>query len=290
MGRTSAKNIADRRKVVAKVTRERETALNDMPQKLRTKFRRIEKQVNDVRVENLQYYYQIGQLYVEVREHPDDYRGKSGKAGLVLLQEALSIHARTLRRAAKFADLYDDEALVELIELKEPSTGFCLHWGHVAYLLTVEDANKRHKFAEEAVKKLLDPPALHKHIKEKMGRDGGHGRGHAMPKTIAAQVRQIVTICQQWLAKDEQIWNGEEESVFGNVLNAAPDELTPEIVADLFEVRRLMEAIADKAQENIGMATRVHEHASVTLSKQQTAEEESQPQTSTRNTRALQLT
>lgn len=295
MGRQSLKTRAERsgsatkkkKRTVKSMTAERTGAIEQMNSKLKRKFTKIEKSVNDLRADNLRYYWQIGAICEEIRENADQYLGKDGTPGLKLIEQALSTQARTLRKAATFARLYTESQLEDLISLYHSETNFQLHWGHVSFLLTLPTEDKREKYAQEAVEKMLDPPALHDLIKKRTKRSGGHGRKHEMPKTVPAQIRQIITICRQWTGKNDGVWNGEEESVFGNIMNLPPEEMEPDMVEQMDEIAELMQSIADSASENVGRATRAKEHLEATIQKRD--EQEAAETESGRQTRAIDL-
>lgn len=234
----------------------RSGAIEQMSAPLRRLFTSIEKSVSDLRAQNLRYYHTIGALCEQIRQSPERYAGKDGTPGLKLIEKALSTQARTLRKAAAFAREYDESQLKRLIALQNPQTKFQLHWGHVSFLLTVPTAERRERFAQEAVEKMLDPPALHDLIKKRMSRSGGHGRRHEMPKTIAAQLSQIKKLSQQWLDKSNNVWNGDDQSVFANVMNMPVDDMEPDMIAVLQEIEEQMQEIEVLAREHAGRAQR----------------------------------
>lgn len=275
MGRQSLKKRADRKHLnPAQATKLRAEAIDKMPKKLAMKFNLIERQVNDLRSENLRYYHKIGQLVLDIRQNPQDYVGRDGTAGMKLIEDALSTQSRLLRRTASFAELYTTADLNRLISMVNDETQFRLHWGHVAFLLTVPDKEKREEFAMEAVQKMLDPDALHALIKKQTGRKGGHGRGHTVPATVPAQVRQVRKTSKTWADKNESVWAGEKINVFNNVLNLPPEQMTPELLDDLKESRTLMERVSQAAADNVETLGRVIEHVEGCLKKQAAAAKE----------------
>lgn len=286
MPRQALAERAKRRRPSA-IVAERVSALDQMNGPLKRKFSMIEKSVNDLRADNLRYYHTIGKICEEIREKPDVYVGKDGTSGLKLIEQALSTQARTLRKAAMFAREYDDPQVEQLIGLVNTETKFQLHWGHVSFLLTLPTSEKREKFAQEAVEKMLDPPALHDLIKKRTKRSGGHGRTHEMPKTISAQIRQILTICRQWVGKNTDVWNGTEESVFSNILNMPPDEMEPDMLEQLDEIKTLMADIAEQAEGNVGRTERVREHMETAIKRRDA--EAAQAEATGRQRRALDL-
>lgn len=253
---------------------ERTSAIEQMNSSLRRRFNKLEKSVNDLRADNLRYYHNIGVICEEIRESPETYVGKDGTPGLKLIEQALSTQARTLRKAALFARTYSPARLETLIGLVNSETNFQLHWGHVSFLLTLPTEEKQDRFAAEAVEKMLDPPALHDLIKKRTQRSGGHGRTHAMPKTVGAQIRQILTICKQWTGKNSNVWNGDDESVFGNIMNMPVDDMEPDMVEQLTEIEGLMTEISESAGENVEKTRRAREHLAASIKKREDAEKQ----------------
>ncbi len=269
------------------ITAERTNAIAQMNAPLQRKLTQVDRSLNDLRAENLKYYHRIGAICEDIRNNPETYVGKDGTPGLKLIEQALSTQARTLRKAAMFARMYDETQLTSLIGLVNTSSGFQLHWGHVSFLLTVPTAEKREKFAQEAVSKMLPPPALHELIKKRTQKTGGHGRGHEMPKTIPAQIRQVLTVCRQWTGKNTKVWNGIEESVFGNLLNMPPDNMEPDMLDQLTEIETLMQEISTAASENVGKTQRAREHMAASIKKRD--ELAAAEAASGRQTRAIDL-
>ncbi len=287
MGRQSPREKVARKALTknnaSSITASRTNAIEQMNAALRRRFTLVEKSVNDLRAENLRYYHKIGVICEEIRQNPADYIGKDGTAGLRLIEQALSTQARTLRKAAMFAREYDADQLDGLLGLINTETKFQLHWGHVSFLLTLPTAEKREKFAAEAVQKMLDPPALHDLIKKRLHKSAGHGRKHEMPKTIGGQIRQILTISRQWTAKNTNVWNGVEASVYGNIMNMPPDDMEPDMVDQLTEVEALMQEIATAANENIDRTKRAREHLTNSIERRNAETETG------RQTRAIDL-
>lgn len=244
-----------------------------MNTQLRRKFTQIEKKVNDLRAENLRFYHKIGEVVLDVKQHPEEYIGHDGTPGIKLIEEALSTQARTLRKAATFAETYNTEELEELISLYHAETKFQLNWGHVSFLLTLQTKEQRAKFALEAVDKMWDPPALHDAIKRRQNRGAKHGRGHEIPATVPAQVRQIKKITDQWVKKNSQVWNGEEKNVFENVMNHPPEDMDAELLTDLQEVKELFTQLIEGGNESLQKVERTIEHVEGCLARIAEAEE-----------------
>jgi len=252
VGRTSAGTRVQRSaKVIAE---DRETAVSAMNSKLKRKLGQVEKMIADSRESNLRFYHQLGKICQEVRDDPDTY----SRNGYRLLEQALYTQKRTLRKARSFAEQYNDERLATLIALVNEGTGYRLHWGHMTYLLGLNTEKQQDEFAERAVRNLWDPPALHAAIKKRFGDRGvGGGRPHKLPATTHMQIRQMMETSRNWVNK-RHLWNGDDENVFANIVNEAPDELTD---TDLENLRATVEYLDQMITEARQMKTQIGECA-----------------------------
>jgi len=262
----------------AAITKARTDAISQMNAQLHRKFKRLEKTMNDLRSENIRYYWRIGTLCNEIEADETKYLGNNGEKGLKLVEQALSTQARTIRKAMQFAGLYDQDQMEELISWHNTDTDFRLNWGHVGFLMTLNTENQRNKYAEEAVEKMLDPNALHDLIKRRFNRGGTHGRSHAMPATVSAQIRQMHSVCRTWVGKNDNIWNGSTESVFSNVMTVPTGEVEATMVDQIHEIRDYMQGIATAASDNLAKLDRAEEYLRSALEEQAQADEvESEP-------------
>lgn len=261
MGRTSLAERARRSATPAAAIQARKDAIALMPDKLRKKMQKIEKDLGGSRADTLRYYYHLGGDVLDIQNDEESYQGTDGTSGLVLLERALSTQARTLRRAALFATKFTEKELERLIKLYNKDTKFQLHWGHVNYLLTVLDKEKMWDFATTAIKRLLDPPALYELIKKAERRRKGHGRNHVLPASYSGQVRQIRTVTQTWNNKAEQVWDGEETSAVANLLVVPAEEVNDELITMLVETEQNLRQNAEKAITMADKFARIIERA-----------------------------
>ena len=266
MSRTSLKNKVLRGEA-AEVLQLRKAALKEMNPALRTQFEALETEISSTRDSNLNFYHRIGRICLTVQEHPETY----GEDGLRTLEQALSTQTRTLRRSAQFARAYNEQQLEWLIGLKNPQTEFQLHWGHVAYLLSLSTEVQRTRYAEEAVEKMLDPLALHKLIKKRIGRRQDHGRTHDVPGNIPAMVAQMLKFTKQWCAKHQQVWRAKPHDVFPKLLKLTDDELSNALIEDLRELGEELEMMAELSRKGSDMLQRCTEHVDTRLTERSAA-------------------
>lgn len=238
----------------------RKTAIDNMPAPLATQFSRIERSINDLRETNLRYYHTLGELCSQVKANPTKYRGVDGTDGLKVIETALGAQGRLIRRVIQFAEAYDKAELKVLIELKNEQNAYQLNWGHVMYLLTIDTKERRAAIAEEAVKKALDPGALHELIQKRFNRSGGHGRSHSMPVALQSQVTQIKKLTTVWIDKSNDVWNGEDQSVFGNLQEATAADVTKELVDTTVELEGKLKELIEVAKGNLEQCTKAREY------------------------------
>lgn len=262
MGRTSLAERARRSgSKPAEAIAARKAAIDLMPAPLLKKMQEIERDFSGTRASNLKFYHALGGKVLEIMNNAERYQGTDGTSGLILLERALSTQGRTLRRAATFATRFTDRDLDRLIGLHNKATRFQLHWGHVTYLLTVDDKEKLWDFAKTACSEHLDPPALHERIKKSERRRKGHGRKHALPATCVGQARQIRNVTVNWNNKATQVWDGEETSAVANLLAVPPEEVNDELITMLVETQENLRAQAEKALQMADQFARIIERA-----------------------------
>ena len=212
---------------------------------LQRKFWQIASSISNLQENNLRFYYHLGQHLCEIKARPDVY----GENAFALVCKALATNVTMLRVAARFASEYTAEELDALVALKHPDTDFRLQMKHVFYLLIVRSKEEREAYARQAVEEMWDPAYLHSVIKQRYGVARPGGRRHTLPRTVSAQIRQIVSVSHTWLRKYETVWDGEETNVFANIMHHPPDQFTAEDMEQIQQAVMLFREIADRAAE-----------------------------------------
>jgi len=240
MGRTA---LSDAERRAKEATAARQEALGEMNPALRKKVEQIEKLTSSTRESNLIYYHKLGQHVLDVRQNADGQYGTKVDKPITLLEKALWVQKRTLRKAATFADLYSQDDLDELIGMSDPESSVHVHWGHMTYILTLATKAQRKEFTKMVLTKKMDPPALHAAIKRRQGSGKkAHGRKMECPKTIHAQIRQMMETTRVWLGKHDTVWYGDEVNIIENILGATPEEVGQE---DLENMQALVELLQE---------------------------------------------
>jgi len=235
---------------------EQNEAIGQMNGALKRRRGKIAKKLTDARIGNVKFNYELGQDLVEVRDNPN---GKFGEGRpLTLLERSLPQDKRTLRKFRQFAETISEEELDELLAITNEEANWTMHWGHVQLLLALTTHNQRKQYAERAARGLWDPGTLKDQITRRHGSatTQPHGRTHEMPATVHLQIRQMHQKTREWLTKNDQVWDGEQQSVITNILNEPPEELDQ---VDLDLLNELETMLADQVAAARSLKARVKE-------------------------------
>jgi hypothetical protein len=98
----------------------------------------------------------------------------------------------TLRWEKRFATRYTEPQVKALCRLRRPN-GLSLHFGHVMYLLGVEDRAQRRDLERQAAEHGWTAPELNSEIPDEFRHktEPGHGRPLKKPRSPAAGLRQL---------------------------------------------------------------------------------------------------
>ncbi|MCC7420285.1 MAG: hypothetical protein IT428_08400 [Planctomycetaceae bacterium] len=116
------------------------------------------------------------------------------------LAESFQVTSHTLRRFRLFARLYKRADLEKLCKLRRPN-GLPLQWGHVNYLLTGKDRQRRDALQTLAAKQDWTAPMLHAAIRGDRQAVKSHGRKMARPTSAVVGMRQLVAEGETWLRR-----------------------------------------------------------------------------------------
>ena len=70
----------------------------------------------------------------------------------------------------------------------------------------------------------------------------------------------MLEVSRVWLAKNNDVWNGESNSVLANVLGEAPDKLTQQHADDLMEIVKLSKQMVRASKRNLRTVGKVLSH------------------------------
>ncbi len=281
MGRTSLAVVSQRS---AEAAAARKAALHEMNPALREACQEMQSSLVEQVENNLRFYHRLGKRCLEIRENPNKYLTDEQRAAKTspfeLLERVVSTARETFRKCADFAATYDTEDLQRILKYRnDADPKFRLHWGHVQYLLSVDNKPQRVKLEEEAAQQMWSPDVLHKMIMEKLGGPRGKGgRPIGIPKSITAQVHQMTSMTSLWLRRQKEVWNGKKHSVFTNILNMPPEKLDDGILSELKGIQQQMREARQAAEENEQVCGRVIEQVAATIKSQGSGEKAAKPE------------
>ena len=246
---------------LSKTVKERQSAMAAMNPALAGKFEELSELFETGTSSTLRFYFDVGRVCLAVRQDAATY----GQNAVGLFEKALATSARTLRRAAQFADAYDQNEFDWLLEQAHPDTDFRLQWGHVAHLLTLRSRQDRERYTEEAISKMLDPAALHKLLRARSGTEGGHGRKHKQLATPQQAVVQMLKFTKQWTVKCATVWRSPEQDALVALTKLALDESDNELLDTLQELRAELQLLSEQSTAATSQVDRVVEHLKTRL-------------------------
>jgi len=202
---------------------------------------------------NLMFYFRLGQLCLDTVTRSEVY----GESAFDKIQRALSTKTPTLVKAAQFARVFSADQVEELLAFNGKNGDFQLHWGHVCYLITVEDQQLRRKLAKQAAEEAYTAEELHGVIVQAYGgtrRSGG--RPLRRPRSLPSMLRQLDVETQLWNRRYREVWHGDESSLFGDILTLPPDRYKPELAEQLTKAEAALTGMQDAVAEALGLCTR----------------------------------
>lgn len=237
------------------VVKRRSTALSTMNESLRQKSDKIEELNESELAETIHTHYKVGKICKDVVDDPEEF----GPNPLPLLCDVHGFTVRNLQRNIRFVEYFPtEEDLERLLSMYDTATGFRLQWAHIDYLLTIDDEALRWQFAERAATDNLSPKQLNDRIKKRLKRTGGHGRPHAVPRTLEGQLDQLISIVNTIVQKSAQVWIGSAAgySLWRTLTELAPEGCSPALEEKLTAARAKLEEVQTVVSQNLGHLSR----------------------------------
>jgi len=278
MGRNSPATALTR----ANETQLRAVALTKMNPRLREVFTEISQHVSDHMGATIEFYYNVGARLLDVRESPNTYLTAQQRADNVkpdeLLLQAFGGARDAMNRAAVFATLYTKADLNRLLTARsKPHPDFHFQWAHIRHLVSIDPrsttSQTRLEFEARTRENGWTPDELAKNIQAYFGgRRSKGGRPLSIPKTLSAQVEQVIEMSDLFLRRHKEVWNGPNHSIFVNLMKAPA---TPEAVQRVQAIKHRMAEVQEAARSQIAMCEQTLEY--LETAKQQPAANTAKP-------------
>ena len=278
MGRNSAVQVLQRTQALA----DSQAALKEMCPALRQKFKQLQVDIVTQTQQTILFLHNLGTQALDVKEHPDEYltekQKNQGVDPMELIRRACSSGTgfETLKKAMQFATTYDKAGVQRLLGYRaKAQDDFRILWGHIIYLISVEDDVNRLRFEREIVDNLWTPAELHASIvRFYNGPRSSGGRKLGIPKTVAKQLEQIKEMSRIWVRRHTDVWHGREFNVYSNVMQQADSDITPETMAQLADLETGLTEMQRAVDEEMKACLRTKEYIQTVLDKRATGADE----------------
>ena len=118
--------------------------------------------------------------------------------------DAHGVGEHLMRKFRRFAHEYTPRDLEALCNALRPN-GLPLQWGHVNYLLGIDDKPRREAMQRRAVENGWTAPQLARAINKTRRTKSGHGRPMMPPATPEAGLEQLMAEAEMWIRRCEVV-------------------------------------------------------------------------------------
>lgn len=172
------------------------------------------------------------------------------------LQRTLGLNEFTFRKERQFAKTYSEDEFQHLCALRRGGATDAkpLHWGHVVYLLTIEDKGKRRQFEKQAAERNWTAPQLLQAIRQEFPETKNKGGRRLKPAdTLDGRLEQLEFETNQVRKRLLAVWSPVEEQAFAKGrLSKGHQGQIDRINAALAELRRDIAKAQRKLQDLTG--------------------------------------
>jgi hypothetical protein len=219
--------------------------------------------------ETLDFYYALGNKLRDIETSNEEMYGPEPIDKLVA---AWSIGESLIYKCLDFAQQYTQS---EFDELRESG----ISWTHTTTLLAVHDKTVREELQQRVDQENLSTRELGKLVKDMNTANqrpaNSPGRSFQQPRTIAAGLDQMTTVCEKWARQNASVWAGEDDSVLASLEAMPTEEYCDKIAEKLDQVIITMERLAALATANASRGNRIRETINAALDPQADDEEDS---------------
>lgn len=231
---------------------ERNKVISDMNTTLRVKYDEMSLRLDEEAARGLRFYHWLG---AQVNDVVSDDENVYGTGAMKKISAAWTMNPSMLYKAKAFNDAYSEEALDQLCDLKSDA-GTVIGWAHVIQLVGVEE-QARPQLQQRVVDEAMTAKELAALVKQLYGQRRTGGRPFMKPKTVRAGLVQLRTVSSQWLNRNTDVWNNKDNSLFQELEDLPPEELTYEMVDELEKIVEDQHSMMDACSQNADSASRL---------------------------------
>jgi hypothetical protein len=216
--------------------------------------------------ETLEFYYRLGTSCKRIRDSAETYltpeQRNANVDPLALIERALHTSKTSITKSVTFVTTYSKEEFEALLSLRNPDdNAYRVHWGHVVHLLGCGTPKQRQVFENRCVKNAWTPDMLHQKVMEAHGgprRSGG--RPMTKAKTTDAQMRQVQAVTDEWVKRNEQVWNSDTDGTFTALCSLSPDKVTEELLENTKKLRASLFQLYEAAEADVKLCDKAIEY------------------------------
>jgi len=238
----------------------RNKVVADMNSALSSKYHAMTARLDDVMASGLRFYHWLGG---EVNEVTKDVDNLYGAGAMKKISEAWTMNPSMLYKAKAFNDTYSEEALERLCNLKTEA-GTTIGWAHVIQLIGIPE-KARPRIQDKVIDEAMTAKELAALVKKLYGQRASGGRPFMRPKTLKAGLVQLRTVSAQWLNRNSDVWNRQDHSLFQELEDMPPEDVTHEMVDELEAIARDQGSMSSACASNAESATRLMDKVKAVL-------------------------
>jgi hypothetical protein len=230
----------------------RNKIVSDMNSALNDKYCEMTARLDAVMASGLRFYHWLGG---EVNDVVKNVGNVYGAGAMKKIAEAWTMHPSMLYKSKAFNDAYSEEALERLCNLKTEA-GTLIGWAHVIQLIGIPE-KARPRIQDKVIDEAMTAKELAALVKKLYGQRASGGRPLMRPKTVKAGLVQLRTVSAQWLNRNSDIWNNQDHSLFQELEEMPPEELTHELVDELEQIAAGQSSMSSACASNAESAARL---------------------------------
>ena len=210
------------------------TAIERMGRNTKTAYDTLVADLDAVDTGHLATYYKVGTTLNTIEDDPGTYDDDGYQ---LIIAALLEERRQTAKRAQSFARIVPADEFAQMVEMRDPVTGYRICWGHVPGLLSLDSAAQRKKWYKKIVQHRLTAKAFTKQLRESDPdrKVATGGRPHRKPGTLELCISQIEDHFAQCDAKYRTVWGAvpegvEDTSVLVDMRDIQDDNITKDLL------------------------------------------------------------
>jgi hypothetical protein len=230
----------------------RNKIVSDMNSALSDKYCAMTARLDDVMASGLRFYHWLGG---EVNDVVTNVGNVYGSGAMKKISEAWTMNPSMLYKSKAFNDAYSEEELERLCNLKTEA-GTLIGWAHVIQLIGIPE-KARPRIQDKVIDEAMTAKELAALVKKLYGQRAAGGRPFMRPKTVKAGLVQLRTVSAQWLNRNSDIWNSQDRSLFQELEDMPPEDITHDLFDELEQIAVDQSSMSSACASNAKSATRL---------------------------------